>query len=99
MKENYDLFFDELIKHEGGFTDDPRDPGNKRGDGHGNQGSTNLGVTAYVWAQWTKKPAPIEVMKKLTRDDVKDMYKVKYWDIVSGDMLPSGVDISSSTLA
>ena len=24
MKENYDTFFDELIKHEGGFTDDER---------------------------------------------------------------------------
>ena len=36
MKENYNTFFDELIKHEGGFTDDPRDNGNKRGDGHGN---------------------------------------------------------------
>ena len=50
MKENYDTFFDELIKHEGGFTDDYRDPGNQRGDGHGNKGSTNLGVTAKVWA-------------------------------------------------
>ena len=37
MKENYDTFFDELIKHEGGFTDDERDPGNQRGDGHGNK--------------------------------------------------------------
>ena len=43
MKENYDTFFDELIKHEGGFTDDPRDNGNKRGDGHGNHGSIVLG--------------------------------------------------------
>jgi lysozyme family protein len=47
MKENYDTFFDELIKHEGGFTDDERDPGNQRGDGHGNRGSTVLGVTEY----------------------------------------------------
>ena len=30
MKENHDIFFDELIKHEGGFTDDERDPGNQR---------------------------------------------------------------------
>jgi hypothetical protein len=30
MTENYGTFFDELIKHEGGFTDDERDPGNQR---------------------------------------------------------------------
>ena len=94
MKENYDTFFDELIKHEGGFTDDERDPGNQRGDGHGNRGSTNLGVTAKVWAEWTGKPAPIEVMKQLTKDDIKPMYKARYWDAVQGDHLPAGVDIS-----
>ena len=94
MKENYDTFFDELIKHEGGFTDDEGDPGNQCGDGHGNKGSTNLGVTAIVWAAWTGKPAPIEVMKQLTKEDIKPMYKSKYWDAVLGDHLPSGVDIS-----
>ena len=94
MKENYDSFFNELIRHEGGFTDDPHDPGNQRGDGHGNKGSTNLGVTAKVWAEYTGKPAPIEVMKQLTRDDVKEMYREKYWDAVCGDHLPSGVDVS-----
>ena len=67
MKENYDTFFDELIKHEGGFTDDERDPGNQRGDGHGNRASTNLGVTAKVWAAWTGKPAPIEVRNNSPR--------------------------------
>ena len=85
MKENFDAFFDELIKHEGGFTDDERDPGNQRGDGHGNKGSTNLGVTAIVWTAWTGKPAPIEVMKQLTKEDIKPMYKAKYWDAVQGD--------------
>ena len=47
MKENYDTFFDELIKHDGGFTHDPRDNGSKRGDEHGNRGSTMLSVTEY----------------------------------------------------
>jgi len=67
MQNNYDIFFDELIKHERGITDDERDPGNQWGDGHGNKGSTNLGVTAIVWAAWKGKPAPIEVMKQLTK--------------------------------
>ena len=38
------MFFDMLIKHEGGFTDDQRDNGNAKGDGHGNEGSmSNVG--------------------------------------------------------
>lgn len=94
MKHNFDPFFDELIKHEGGFTDDPRDPGNQREDGFGNAGSTNLGVTAQVWSEWTGKPSPKSVMRDLTKDDIKPMYKSKYWDAVKGDNLPSGVDIS-----
>lgn len=94
MKDNFDTFYDELIKHEGGYTDDPRDPGNQREDGFGNAGSTNLGVTAQVWSEWTGKPSPRSVMKALTKDDVKPMYKAKYWDAVRGDDLPSGVDIS-----
>ena len=51
-------------------------------------------MTAKVWAEWTGKPAPIEVMKQLTKDDIKPMYKASYWDVVQGGHLPSGVDIS-----
>ena len=51
-------------------------------------------MTAKVWAEWTGKTAPIEVMKQLTKDDIKPMYKERYWDVVQGDHLPSGVDIS-----
>ena len=50
-------------------------------------------MTAKVWAEWTGKPAPIEVMNQLTKDDIKPMYKARYLDVVQGD-LPSGVDIS-----
>ena len=38
MKDNWHEFFDMLIHHEGGFTDDQRDSGNAKGDGHGNEG-------------------------------------------------------------
>ena len=98
MKKNWENFFQMLIKHEGGFTDDQRDKGNSQGDGHGNVGSTMLGVTAYNWAKYTGKPAPISVMKQLTVDDVKDFYKKLYWDKVKADDLPSGVDVSCADL-
>ena len=28
------------------------------------------------------------------KDDIKPMYKERYWDVVQGDHLPSGVDTS-----
>lgn len=98
MDKNWDAFFHMLIEHEGGFTDDPRDSGNKRGDGHGNAGSTMLGVTAHVWAEYTGKPAPKDVMRALTEEDVKPLYKRNYWDAVHADKLPSGVDVSVADL-
>ena len=73
MQKNWEMFFDMLIKHEGGFTSDERDSGNAKGDGHGNKGSTMLGVTAWNWAKYTGKPAPMEVMKALTKEDVTGM--------------------------
>jgi len=98
MKENWEMFFEMLIKHEGGFTDDQRDNGNAKGDGYGNEGSTMLGVTAWNWAKYTGKPAPKDVMKALTKDDVKPLYKKNYWDIIYCDKLPSGIDISVADL-
>ena len=94
MQKNWEMFFDMLIKHEGGFTSDERDSGNAKGDGHGNKGSTMLGVTAWNWAKYTGKPAPMEVMKALTKEDVNPLYKKNYWDVIQADKLPSGVDIS-----
>ena len=58
-----------LLAHEGGFTADKFDSGNY-GDGFGDQGSTNMGVTAKTYAANTGQPARIEVMQKLTVADV-----------------------------
>ena len=81
-----------MLKSEGGFQADKRDTGNA-GDGHGNQGSTNLGVTAKVWASYTGGPAPIDVMKGLTQDLVAPMYKTEYWDRCKcGSIDHSGLD-------
>ena len=90
-KENFDNCLEMLLAHEGGFTSDPLDSGNK-GDGHGNQGSTNLGVTSHVWAEFTGKPAPISVMKELQPKDIGVLYRKGYWDRASCDDLPSGLD-------
>jgi len=55
---------------------------------------TNLGVTQRVWEEWVGHPVTEKEMRALTPVIVAPMYKKKYWDKVSGDALPSGVDLA-----
>ena len=80
MKENFDSALAHVLKSEGGWVNNPKDPG----------GETNLGVTKVVWEAWVGHP--VETMKGLTPEDVAPMYRKKYWDAVHGDDLPTGVD-------
>ena len=91
MKKNFESCMVMLLENEGGYQDDDRDPGN-HGDGYGNLGSTNWGVTAKVYAQFTGQPATREIMKSLQKEDVYPVYKELYWDRIKGDDLPDGVD-------
>jgi lysozyme family protein len=90
MIANWDFAFTKMIGHEGGFTDDVRDPGNKLPDGR--PGSTNLGVTQKAWEAYLGRQVTHEEMKALTPVLVKPFYKHRYWDMIRGDDLPHGVD-------
>jgi len=72
-----------LLKEEGGFVNDPHDPG----------GMTNLGVTAKTWAEYTGRPATEAVMRGLTQVAVAPLYKSRYWDKVAGDQLGDGLGL------
>ena len=90
MLSNWDKSFDMVIAHEGGFTNDERDPGNKLPDGR--KGSTMLGCTQANWEKYIGHQVTQDDMKALKKDDVKPLYKRDYWDAVKGDSLPAGVD-------
>lgn len=92
MKTNFDSSLAKLLAHEGGYTADVRDPGNRLPDGRA--GSTNLGVTQAVWEAFVGHPVSQADMKDLTPAEVGRLYKQKYWDAVQGDELPTGVDYS-----
>ena len=89
MKANFDLFLSEVLKHEGGYVDHPKDPG----------GATNLGITIGTLSGWLGRPATKEEVRALTVKDVAPIYKRNYWDKVRGDDLPSGVDTSTADFA
>jgi len=73
----------EILKWEGGYVDDPRDPG----------GATNLGVTLATLSDWLGRSATKAEVHALTGDAVAPIYRAKYWTAVHGDDLPAGVDL------
>jgi lysozyme family protein len=90
MQSNWEQSFELMLGSEGGFSDDPRDNGNKLPDGR--LGSTMLGVTQYNWENWIGHQVTHEQMKKLTPADVKPFYKKKFWDACRCNDLPDGID-------
>ena len=89
MKDNWDKCFQLVLKNEGGFVNNPKDPG----------GMTNLGVTKAVWEAYVGRTVDEAEMRALTPDMVKPLYKKNYWDKIKGDDLPDGVDYAAYDLA
>lgn len=83
MKGNFDVCLAEVLRHEGGYVDHPKDPG----------GRTNLGVTQATYEDWVGHKVNERIMRGLTVQQVRALYKVKYWDIIRGDDLPAGLDL------
>lgn len=72
-----------IRKWEGGFVDDPDDPG----------GATNMGVTIGTYEMYCKKkgyPQPtVEKLKNLKESDMVDILKTMYWDKFKADEIRS----------
>ena len=85
MKENYAQALKQVLKYEGGYVDHPKDPG----------GPTNKGVTQAVYDSWRKSQnLPTQSVRAIADSEVAAIYKNLYWDRISGDNLPSGVDFA-----
>jgi len=80
MQNNFDKSLALVLKSEGGWVNNPADPG----------GETNLGVTKKVWEEWVGHE--VKTMKDLTPADVAPMYKAKYWMACYAPQLKTGID-------
>ena len=68
-----------ILKEEGGFVDDPDDPG----------GRTNYGITQKTYTDWLKKyDRPDRDVKHIDLGDVGLIYKELYWLAGRCDQLP-----------
>src|SRR5579885_3783714 len=78
----YDESLRRLLAHEGGYTNDPADPG----------GPTNFGITIFDYRKYVKPDATAADVRAMKVDEAKAIYRVKYWDAQRCDELPAGVD-------
>lgn len=78
----YDESLRRLLVHEGGYTNNPHDPG----------GPTNFGITIYDYRKYVKPGASAADVRAMKVDEAKAIYRAKYWDAQRCDELPAGVD-------
>ncbi len=71
-----DVVLAHLLDVEGGYTNDPVDPG----------GPTNKGITLGVFAKWTKRTVSsssraklVSELKRISDATVRDIYETRYW--------------------
>ena len=74
---DFDTAFHELMGHEGGYVDHPKDPG----------GATRWGVTERV----ARANGYTGHMRDFPVEQAKAIYRRSYWDAVRADDLPEGV--------
>ena len=82
MKENFKNIMPYIFSEEGGYADDPRDPG----------GATNMGITIATLSAWKGHPVSKLDVEKLSPAEATKIYQQQFWNKVDGDKLPSGVD-------
>lgn len=83
MKDNFDRCLAEVLRHEGGWADHPRDPG----------GATMQGITIATYSHWLGREATKEELRNIPAAHRDEIYRKRYWDKVRGDELPLGVDL------
>jgi lysozyme family protein len=68
---------------EGGWSDHNRDPG----------GKTMYGITQATLSEDLGRPASVAEIRNLSELEARRIYRKRYWDRISGDKLPPGIDL------
>ena len=85
MADNFDTCLAFTLKAEGGYLDNPADPG----------GSTNMGITLATYRQWSDDPnlGTLQV-QDMSERTARAIYRSLYWNPLRADALPAGLDLS-----
>src|SRR6185312_3465555 len=83
---NFDACLPWTLAYEGGWSDDPRDPG----------GTTMCGITQRVYDEdRDDRRLPRQSVRLSTEVERAGIYRRRYWARVRGDDLPGGVDYAA----
>ena len=83
MQNNFSASLAAVLISEGGYVNNPHDPG----------GATNKGITQRTYDAWrTKQGRSVNLVGVISSAEVAAIYKAEYWDAIQGDLLPAGVD-------
>lgn len=83
MDSSYPTAIAFVLKQEGGYSNDPQDPG----------GPTNYGITIIDARKYWKADASASDVKSMPLSVARDIYQSKYWQVVAGPLLPAGLDL------
>lgn len=82
MQNNFPACLALTLHYEGGYVDNPADPG----------GATNLGITRATLAQARGRAVSKAEVMSLSRAEAADIYRALYWNAICADSLPCGLD-------
>lgn len=88
MKDNFATCLRLTLAYEGGYVNNPKDPG----------GATNHGVTIGTLRRLGidvdgDGDSDVTDLKALRPADLEHVYRTFYWNPVQGDLLPPGIDL------
>jgi Glycosyl hydrolase 108 len=85
VPDRFDACLTFTLRAEGGFVDDPADPG----------GATNMGITLATYRDCSNDQdlGAVQV-EDMTRRTARAIYRTLYWNPLRADALPDGVDLS-----
>lgn len=82
MHNNFKISLEHVLQYEGGWSNNPQDPG----------GATMKGVTLAVFRKFYGSDKSKDDLKNITETQLECIYKKGYWDVCKCDNLPSGID-------
>jgi len=82
MATEFERSLTRVLVSEGGYVNDPRDPG----------GATNRGVTQRVYDAYRQRhglqPVPV---RNISSSEVDAIYRSNYWELAKCDLMPAGI--------
>ncbi len=82
MNVNFKAALKKVLTHEGGWSDNPKDPG----------GATMKGVTLATYREYSKSEKSKDELRNISDQELEDIYRSGYWNKCQCDKLPSGID-------